>query len=60
MRKFLMVLVLILVAGSADATLSSRLSGDAYYDDELNITWAANSSIFGTTGLAFQQPRSAV
>ena len=55
MGKFLMVLVLITVAGSAEATLITRLGGAAYYDDELDITWATNSHIFGTISLAATQ-----
>ncbi len=55
MGKILMVLVLSLVAGSADAELFSRLEGNAYYDDELDITWATNSHIFGQIKLAPQQ-----
>lgn len=35
------------LVSTAHATLESRLGGLAYYDTELNITWAANANING-------------
>ena len=32
------------ISTSADAALTSRLDGQAYYDDILGITWTANAS----------------
>lgn len=40
---FLIGLTLLLIAGSANAALISRASGQAYYDTVLNITWLANA-----------------
>lgn len=38
------IFLLVLVCGSANAALISRLSGQAYYDDVLNITWLADAN----------------
>jgi hypothetical protein len=48
--------LLLLLAGTANAALLSRLSGAAYYDDVLNITWLADANLadtnaFGVTGI---------
>jgi hypothetical protein len=40
--------LLVLTAGSAQAALLSRLSGQAYYDDVLNITWLQNANLADT------------
>lgn len=58
MQRTLCGLVMLLLAcGSANAALLSRLAGQAYYDDVLNITWLANANLadtnaFGVTGIA--------
>jgi len=49
-------LAVVLMAGSVNAALLSRLSGQAYYDDALQITWIANANLaatntFGVTGI---------
>ena len=44
MTKSLVALILIALAGSADAALTSRLSGQAVYDSDLDITWLANAN----------------
>jgi hypothetical protein len=44
MHRILGVL-LVFVFASADAAFISRLGGQAYYDDVLNITWAADANI---------------
>lgn len=51
------LIVLLLVCGSADAALLSRFSGQAYYDDVLDITWLTNANLadtndFGVAGIA--------
>lgn len=42
------IVTLSLVSVSADAALLSRLSGLAYYDDVLDITWLANANLAAT------------
>ncbi len=42
--------LLLLVCSSANAALISRLSGQAYYDDVLNITWVADANLSQTSG----------
>ena len=48
MKPVLAVLTLCLLAGSASATLQTRLSGQAYYDTALNITWLADANLAGS------------
>ncbi|MEO8224555.1 MAG: DUF1566 domain-containing protein [Gammaproteobacteria bacterium] len=45
----LLLVILLAAGGSANAALVSRLSGQAYYDDVLNITWLANANLANTT-----------
>lgn len=40
----------LLGVGSANAALLSRLSGQAYYDTELNITWVADANLAQSSG----------
>jgi hypothetical protein len=42
----------LLTSFSAEAAFHSRLGGQAYYDDELDVTWATDSNLisFGTWG----------
>ncbi len=49
------LLVLSGLATTANATLISRLGGLAYYDDVLNITWAADADINGADTWANQK-----
>lgn len=42
------VLISLCMAGPADAYLASRLGGQAYYDDVLDITWLADANAAGT------------
>jgi opacity protein-like surface antigen len=56
-RQLAGILLLALFASSAQAALLSRLSGAAYYDDVLNITWRADANLadtnrFGVAGIA--------
>lgn len=44
------IVVLCLLSVSANAALLSRLSGQAYYDDVLNITWVADANLAMTSG----------
>jgi hypothetical protein len=44
------ILGLCLLSFSANAALLSRLSGQAYYDDVLNITWLADANYAQTSG----------
>jgi hypothetical protein len=48
------VVLLLSIGTSANAALVSRLGGLAYYDDQLNITWATNANINGTDTWANQ------
>jgi hypothetical protein len=55
-RLFWGFLLLLALPGVAQATLISRLSGQAYYDDVLDITWLANANLaagntFGVGGI---------
>jgi hypothetical protein len=43
------MVLLVLACSSANAALLSRSSGQAYYDDVLNITWIANANLADTT-----------
>ncbi len=43
------LLLLALACSSANAALLSRSSGQACYDDVLNITWIANANLADTT-----------
>ncbi|NCF63588.1 MAG: DUF1566 domain-containing protein [Gammaproteobacteria bacterium] len=45
--KRILGLLLLFVFASSDAALVSRLGGQAYYDDVLNITWTADANING-------------
>ena len=47
-KPFLAIVALCLLAGSANAVLTSRLGGQAYYDSVLNITWLANANLAGS------------
>jgi len=52
--------LLVLIADSANAALISRLSGAAYYDDVLDITWTADANLaasntFGVQGIVNSQ-----
>jgi hypothetical protein len=40
--------ILLFVTASSNAALHSRLGGQAYYDDVLDISWTADASISGT------------
>lgn len=57
MRKFqTWTILLSLACGPADAALLSRLSGQAYYDDVLDVTWIADAHLaatnsFGVAGI---------
>lgn len=42
--------LMVLLAGPADAALLSRLSGQAYYDTALDITWLADANFAWTSG----------
>lgn len=44
------ITVSVLAAGSADAALLSRVGGQAYYDDVLDITWLADANYAMTSG----------
>jgi hypothetical protein len=46
------LIAIVLTSQGADAALQSRLGGLAYYDDQLDITWAADANLigFGTWG----------
>jgi hypothetical protein len=44
------MLLLLLACGSADAALLSRVGGQAYYDDVLDITWLADANYAYTSG----------
>ncbi|MCC7259376.1 MAG: hypothetical protein IT486_13500 [Gammaproteobacteria bacterium] len=50
---------LVLASATAEAALHSRLSGQAYYDDTLNVTWLQDASLaasndFGVSGIDAQ------
>jgi hypothetical protein len=50
------IFLLMLIGSTANAALVSRLSGAAYYDTVLDITWIANANLadtndFGVTGI---------
>lgn len=50
------ILLFTLLASTANAALLSRLSGQAYYDDVLDITWLTDANLadtndFGVTGI---------
>jgi hypothetical protein len=49
MKHVLAMLTFCLVSASANAALLSRLSGQAYYDDVLDITWVADANLADTT-----------
>jgi hypothetical protein len=57
MKKYAAGLILFMLLGSvANAALLSRLSGQAYYDTELDVTWLADANLaetngFGVTGI---------
>ncbi len=48
-RTLIGIVLLALACSSANAALVSRLSGQAYYDDVLNITWIADANLADTT-----------
>ena len=48
-RTLLGTVLLVLACSSANAALLSRLSGQAYYDDVLDITWIADANLADTT-----------
>ena len=48
-RTLLGMMLLVLACSSANAALLSRASGQAYYDDVLDITWIANANLADTT-----------
>jgi hypothetical protein len=51
MQRVLRGMILLLVTcGTANAALISRLSGAAYYDDVLDITWLADANYAQTSG----------
>lgn len=60
-RTFSGMILLLLAFSTANAALLSRASGQAYYDDVLDITWLANANLanlanadsndFGVTGI---------
>ena len=50
------ILLIFAIPMSADAALVSRLSGLAYYDTDLNVTWIADANLaasdtFGMSGI---------
>ena len=52
------IFLFVLMGSVANAALLSRLSGQAYYDTELDITWLADANLadsndFGVTGVGF-------
>ena len=47
---------ILLVSGTAQAALESRLGGQAVYDTDLNITWVSDGNLLWTLG--YQQPGS--
>ena len=49
-RRLCAIGFLVLAASSADAALVSRMSGQAYYDDALDITWLADANYAQTSG----------
>lgn len=49
-RVYVGLSVLLLACNSAQAALISRFSGQAYYDDVLNITWVADANLAQTMG----------
>lgn len=49
-RQAAAVITLSFFSIQADAALLSRASGQAYYDDILNITWVADANLAQTTG----------
>ena len=56
MRTVSGVVLLALISGTAHAALQSRLSGQAYYDTVLNVTWVADANLadtnaFGVPGI---------
>jgi len=50
MKRTLGILALCLAWMPANAALHSRLSGQAYYDDVLDITWVADANLAQTSG----------
>lgn len=59
MRIMASAMVLSLASVSADAALYSRLGGQAYYDDTLNVTWMQDAGLaatntFGVSGIDAQ------
>ncbi|MBL8199380.1 MAG: DUF1566 domain-containing protein [Chromatiales bacterium] len=50
MQRMLGAMALWLSTMPADAALHSRLSGQAYYDDVLDITWVADANLAQTSG----------
>ena len=48
-RTLFGMVLLALACSSANAALLSRLSGQAYYDDVLDITWIADANLADTT-----------
>ncbi len=55
-KSIFAVATLCLASVSADAALYSRLGGQAYYDDTLNMTWLQNAALavtnnFGVSGI---------
>ncbi|WMJ09847.1 PEP-CTERM sorting domain-containing protein [Nitrosomonas sp. sh817] len=53
-KTFFAGAVVIGTVSTANATLESRLDGKAYYDTELNITWAANANMHGAGNWNYQ------
>lgn len=56
MSRSLVITLCFLFVNSANAALLSRLSGAAYYDDVLDVTWLANANLamsntFGVSGI---------
>jgi hypothetical protein len=54
MKKLIALALLLCLTASANAALHSRFSGQAYYDDVLNITWTADADINGQHDLNMQ------
>jgi len=57
MKSLMAIAALSLLATSANAALLSRLGGQAYYDDVLDITWTADANLaatqtFGVAGIS--------
>lgn len=48
---------LVLIGNSADAALLSRMSGQAWYDTELDVTWVADADLAATNTFGLERDR---